>query len=80
MGITPQKCDWAALVIPILGAVALVLIVLGALLPTPPKPLAPLEPERETPLSRCIDNGGIPVTSIWDGRVTNCIFPPERLK
>lgn len=35
------------------------------------------EVQRETSFKRCLDTGGIPVTSIWDGRLTNCIFPPK---
>lgn len=42
----------------------------------PPKPT----PKRETPFSRCVDTGGIPVTSAWDGRLTNCIFPPQEAR
>lgn len=50
------------------------------LLTRTPAPVAGPAPTRVTPVTRCIDTGGMPVTSIWDGRLTNCIFPPERSK
>lgn len=31
----------------------------------------------ETPVGRCLKLGGIPTTSVWDGRLTGCIFKQE---
>lgn len=78
MGITPRRPfkPW-----PLWLRWALVISVLSflvfAISQIPPAP--PPRP-RETPLSRCIDAGGIPTTSMWDGRLTNCIFPPASAK
>ena len=31
----------------------------------------------ETNVSRCVNMGGLPVRSIWDGRLVDCIFQPS---
>jgi hypothetical protein len=32
---------------------------------------------RDKIIQSCIDRGGIPILSSWDGRLTGCIFPPK---
>jgi hypothetical protein len=76
MGLTPHKktgkwqacLGWAAVV-------AFFALVIAAAANSPVPPAKPVR--RETPVTRCVDTGGIPVTSIWDGRLTNCIYPPQ---
>ncbi len=36
-----------------------------------------VEPQPETPYSRCMRLGGIPATNPWNGALSNCIFPPK---
>jgi len=31
-----------------------------------------------TPVQLCIKYGGVPVKSIWDGRLADCIFPGQQ--
>ena len=35
------------------------------------------EAAKETDVSRCVNMGGLPVRSIWDGRLVDCIFQPS---
>jgi hypothetical protein len=33
---------------------------------------------RDIDINLCRDSGGIPVTSVWDGGLSDCIYPPTR--
>lgn len=33
--------------------------------------------EEELKISKCFNTGGIPIRSKWDGRLSNCIYPPK---
>lgn len=79
MGITPRTSlkPWPmwvrwSLFIGVIAAGLIFLVTAPPYVPPPPEPI------KETPLSRCIDAGGIPTTSVWDGRLTGCIFPPAK--
>lgn len=37
----------------------------------------PYVTERSKIFQACTDQGGIPVTSVWDGRLKDCIFKDE---
>jgi len=34
--------------------------------------------EEYTKIKRCLDTGGMPIRDTWDGRLANCIYPPQK--
>lgn len=37
-----------------------------------------IEDNRDKAVNACIAQGGVPITSAWDGRVLDCRFPPGK--
>lgn len=34
--------------------------------------------EEHIKIKRCLDTGGMPIRDTWDGRLANCIYPPQQ--
>lgn len=64
-------------IIPILALAMFALIIYGCVVDAR-RPSPPPTPRAEAQFERCERLGGIPITSIWDGRLTDCILPPEK--
>ena len=41
-----------------------------------PKPVEWAD-DPKNPINICLAKGGIPMTSVWDGRLTDCVFAPQ---
>ena len=37
----------------------------------------PPSDSKKPAIVKCEETGGVPITSSWDGRLVNCIYPPK---
>lgn len=57
----------------------LLFILLLSACESPSETIRMIETQKRDTLSwqKCLDTGGIPIRSIWDGRLKDCKFPPK---